>query len=1085
MASNCFGRFAAALAFAAFACIECARAAAVLEGVNPAASIMGDAQVVHFRGTGVGENDEIKFVDSASVSCDDQPANGTSIVSLAAADCSKITLCETSASAGYATVVVREERKGLRICFKESGSSMFTLQTGLFFSSVTPSITAISPNTFVAGMEKSFEITGTVGLSALESVHWVDDSAVDCESSPSIQGSIAAVSSAQGLESDEYQTGKSIILATFENAPLPRHPWKLCYKFGYAGTIMFPEITIRGFRLDSVTLVHAGTPKVGEDLVFDFSGTGISDADTAKWISPSAEIDADCNAMVGLTVPIVSSVKAMRAKFNFGTSVDGAALCYKFGNEPYKLYKGIDYFDASFSEADAEYSALRRTSATLELALDMPISLIPSGSGEEALFKDDLVDRISAATGASKDRLHVVYVSTYELKTIVRILADPPFDTYDILATQVVSLAAALALDPSSKLAQIYSDAGAPFVDAKPLGETVEDGGLARNLTSFRLRKYAPSGQFEFGSVQHSVIEGLDKVLQVSVTRNHGSSGNVRVYYSIADGTAMPNVDYAASSGYLTFLEGETEKSIDISIVRITEEQRHFSWFTLELSLPEGIMGISLGDRSSTLVRIFDYGDGVPAAQSEFNLEYGTSRDPVALAGWSVVDNGESQTLSLDVHGLLAYDVLVGRHEYNEACDYAGMGSKCGFSCEYSESYPRYEVDGTGDGVVEFDGTSYAATSSPIADFPDEEITVSMWIKTSTLSAGAVFFSYQVDGAAAGTHEIALANPSNLAVIIRGSLDENRIEGSAFTGINLADGAWHFLSVSWGSHGGRIFVYVDALISYTDTMMSEGVSLKSGGSVVIGQAQASGACHSTESSACQFEPGTGFEGRIQNMRIFDHIRTTLLVGRDMEWPYTAYQGGLVTYWRFAKSTMEHSDKGDTFTENLAIMGRKQTIAMSSGASIADDVPSLNPDFPCVVHNNTFYYVAPESYSTAIRSSYGGRLIFEMKSSSFNGVARNGRGFVQIVGGGKTISSTLPYFDIPGTKEGWMGYSITLREDAGWVKEPTGTPADFSTFYSVIRNATELRLRGDNYKFSGSDGWGMETTYLNRVRLYSL
>ena len=256
------------------------------------------------------------------------------------------------------------------------------------------------------------------------------------------------------------------------------------------------------------------------------------------------------------------------------------------------------------------------------------------------------------------------------------------------------------------------------------------------------------------------------------------------------------------------------------------------------------------------------------------------------MKGWSVVGNGDVETANVDVHGFFAYDVRFGRDEYDESCDIAALGPPCDYSCEYSDSYPRYHVDGSSDGVLELDGSGVLVTDAPMLDFPKQELTLSFWIKAQKGCNGTIF-SYQVEDNQ-GFHEVALHNPSNLFFLIRGIYTEKRKHGFE-TGLNVADGTWHFLSVSWRSAGGQAYVYIDGVLAMSDTMVSAGVELKSGGIVVIGQSQSAAPCK----DVCPLEPNMAFVGNIQNVKVWDHVRLNSLVSSDMIWPFTAYQGGLI------------------------------------------------------------------------------------------------------------------------------------------------------------------------------------------------
>ena len=51
----------------------------------------------------------------------------------------------------------------------------------------------------------------------------------------------------------------------------------------------------------------------------------------------------------------------------------------------------------------------------------------------------------------------------------------------------------------------------------------------------------------------------------ITLTRSGGTSGGVTVAYETSDGTAVAGTNYAATSGTLTFADGETGKSFTVT----------------------------------------------------------------------------------------------------------------------------------------------------------------------------------------------------------------------------------------------------------------------------------------------------------------------------------------------------------------------------------------------------------------------------------------------------------------------------------------------------------------------------------------
>ena len=61
--------------------------------------------------------------------------------------------------------------------------------------------------------------------------------------------------------------------------------------------------------------------------------------------------------------------------------------------------------------------------------------------------------------------------------------------------------------------------------------------------------------------------EGTGATLDFAVTLDRAATGTVTVDYATADGTATAGADYTAASGTLTFQAGETEKTVEVTVL--------------------------------------------------------------------------------------------------------------------------------------------------------------------------------------------------------------------------------------------------------------------------------------------------------------------------------------------------------------------------------------------------------------------------------------------------------------------------------------------------------------------------------------
>ena len=462
--------------------------------------------------------------------------------------------------------------------------------------------------------------------------------------------------------------------------------------------------------------------------------------------------------------------------------------------------------------------------------------------------------------------------------------------------------------------------------------------------------------------------------------------------------------------------------------------------------------------------------------------------------GWSVVGNGNNPAW-IDTNGLYSVDQLFAGEEYDPACDYAAT-SPCGHSCTHGGGFAELgDGEGYGSGVLKLSKEGIVASTTSIAEFPTNEITVSMWVRSvgtelpEISNKKRIVFSYEVPAVrgevAYGSHEFYIdaggSKASDVQVMIRGKDSPHRIMSES-TGINVNDGEWHFIAVAWRSAGGEILVFKDGVKAFTGGPYRADLRLSSQGSIVVGKLQEiNNPClvNSNHPSGlqCSFVPETQFFGQVQNVRIWSTFRSQRQVHLGMQWPFTALRLGLVMYWRFTNaSSYDISDLGG---DGHIFEGKR---SQDNTTEIVDGSPSIHPNYPCGnVHHNVWHFNAPKRFLQQLAFAYDGRLQFSLFAASFTGTARSLRGSVEIVGAnGNRLSYNLAGFQAP-TSTNWKGYSVVMREDFGWILEPLGTPASFEELNAVLGNASQLLIRGDAWQYSRS-GYGQEAVYLNNVTL---
>ncbi len=94
-------------------------------------------------------------------------------------------------------------------------------------------------------------------------------------------------------------------------------------------------------------------------------------------------------------------------------------------------------------------------------------------------------------------------------------------------------------------------------------GASVPAAGATTTVT---INNTTPTGQFGFSVTSVAVDETSGNAV-ITVTRSGGSSGAATVDFATADGTGIAGTDYTATSGTLTFADGETSKTINVPIL--------------------------------------------------------------------------------------------------------------------------------------------------------------------------------------------------------------------------------------------------------------------------------------------------------------------------------------------------------------------------------------------------------------------------------------------------------------------------------------------------------------------------------------
>jgi hypothetical protein len=138
-------------------------------------------------------------------------------------------------------------------------------------------------------------------------------------------------------------------------------------------------------------------------------------------------------------------------------------------------------------------------------------------------------------------------------------------------------------------------------------------GGSASVTTTVRIGDDGDAGRLAFSRAGYKFDE-ITGVVNVTVTRAGGASGQVTVNYAASDGTAKgggadadAGIDYISTEGVLTFPDGETSASFTVSLVDNANYAAPFKYLVVTLALPTG--GATLGEPAIANVTVVDDGD--------------------------------------------------------------------------------------------------------------------------------------------------------------------------------------------------------------------------------------------------------------------------------------------------------------------------------------------------------------------------------------------------------------------------------------------------------------------------------------------
>ena len=153
-----------------------------------------------------------------------------------------------------------------------------------------------------------------------------------------------------------------------------------------------------------------------------------------------------------------------------------------------------------------------------------------------------------------------------------------------------------LTVEPDS-LADVTVTLGAGAACGTPAAVCTSDGRALSNTISTTVR-----GPVTVSVADARAEEGADETIDFAVTLSRAASGTVTVDYTTADGTATAGADYTARKGELTFVPGETAKTVAVPVLDDAHDEGEET-FTLRLTAATGARiadGVATGTIENT-----------------------------------------------------------------------------------------------------------------------------------------------------------------------------------------------------------------------------------------------------------------------------------------------------------------------------------------------------------------------------------------------------------------------------------------------------------------------------------------------------
>ncbi len=452
------------------------------------------------------------------------------------------------------------------------------------------------------------------------------------------------------------------------------------------------------------------------------------------------------------------------------------------------------------------------------------------------------------------------------------------------------------------------------FLDGTLISEkAASGGGLDTNDNPLMIGSVRTNGYYVDGAVDEvriwNIARSADQIRQNMYRELEGNEAGLVAYYDFNESVGTTLYDKTANNNNGTFsgavwMESEAMKPVNITITDVTTTGLTASW--------------TEGDSTDT----FDL-------QIDDNTAF---TSPINITA-NLDSNADSAIYSYNITGQNFAEITT--YFYRMAVTNEGGISS------YSDIHQFMVAPGNAlyfDGLADGQNAKYVDLVSNPGFANLTALTIEAWVKPNSTKGWQEVFHRQSDTGGNNSITLAVANGTNLYTFINGG----KTGATSIIASNVISiDAWNHIAYSWNSSDGSIVLYVNGENVTTGTGSTEPTSATGTGKAYIG----------TLSGTTEF-----FSGWIDELRIWNDVRTQTEIIDNMYKEAAANKAGLIAYYNF------NFPSGDTVQE-ITDSGYNGTRYNMTNADVVDSDCFNTP--PADIHLSSQSFAENQASGTEV------------------------------------------------------------------------------------------------------------------------